>query len=127
MISTILVAGIAFVEGVKEAGLEIADKSAVISSSFRAAVAIRDGFAKAGIKVKAKKTAADLGIDRGSVRWAKPKHTKRKQSAAKRVVKIKKIAKASVKTGGLSLIFSTQAPSLRRGMAPTSLAQRRRL
>ena len=90
VVATLLAAGVAFAKSVTESCLEIARQSALIASNTDIAKEFQQEFAKRNIKITAKHVAADLGIHRGQVPRARPKHAKRSREARSMMTKTKK-------------------------------------
>ena len=126
-------AGVQFFEGCKRLKLKVASKSTVISTNRQLALDLSEAMSSRGVTVKASRVAADLGIDRGAVRRAKPKHAARRQAAARKFTRINKLVgkKARLRKMGIRLALSGAIPQETYagrvfGTAPSALAIRRR-
>ena len=108
VVATLLSAGATFSRGVDALGLQLASKSAVISTSVDVARELQRRFLAMGISVQAKNVTADLGVDRGTVVGGRPKEAKRRRVAAKRLQRVLRIARFSgrAKALGKNLIFT---------------------
>ena len=93
-------AGNTFIDKAREAELNIASKSTIISSSMKVARALQAEFKAKGVDVRIGKTAADLGVDRGHVAVFKPKARGRIKQAFRRAHKIQRLAKLGSKVRG---------------------------
>ena len=63
VVATLLSAGQTFAHGVRDLDLQMASKSAVVSTSFDVAKELQQRFLAMGIAVQAKNVTADLGVD----------------------------------------------------------------
>ena len=96
-VSLIKKAAITFAEGCSRDRLKISSKSTVISTDYDAAKEVVNALRSEGIKIKSARTAADLGIDRGSSRL-RPKAAARKASAWSQVRKAAVLARFNTRT-----------------------------
>ena len=97
-----------FAQGVKDMGLEVADKSRVIASSPDLAEWITSDLRELGFPITDADVAPDLGIDRGHGAWKrKPTAQARMAAAFKRNSKVKKLTKASRRWAAGKRLFTT--------------------
>eukprot|EP00959_Pyramimonas_sp_CCMP1952_P382885 8022911-Pyramimonas_sp.AAC.1 len=74
-------AGLTFANGCSDAGLVISCKSTIVTNQADLGGALQKGDAKEGFAVKVGGVAADLGIDRGTVGFRRPKQAQLRRGA----------------------------------------------
>ncbi|CAK0800747.1 unnamed protein product, partial [Prorocentrum cordatum] len=92
-----LQAGLTFAKGCSEAGLVISAKSTIVTNNAGLGKELKRGFAKEGFEVKIESVATDLGIDRGTVGFRRPKQAQRRRGAQQRFTRVKRFAQGAVR------------------------------
>eukprot|EP00959_Pyramimonas_sp_CCMP1952_P455182 9471156-Pyramimonas_sp.AAC.1 len=91
-----LQAGLTFARGCSDAGLVISSKSTIVTNQADLGKAQQKGVAEEGFTVKIENVAADLGTDRGTVGFRRPKQAQRR-GALNRFNRVQRFAQGAAR------------------------------